>query len=121
MMQASAETKSRSPGAVEEAACDSATLFHGPMSRHRIHLEFDVTDSPSSVEIDREDKFVQYREAGVANYWIVDPALKTIDAWKLIKGQYVSVGRAQGNDTIKLPPFPDLEIPLARLWRPQRD
>jgi len=77
--------------------------------------------SPSSVEIDREDKFIQYRDAGVANYWIIDPAIKTIDAWQLAKSQYVQVGHAQGEETIKLPPFPDLEISLGRLWRRRRN
>jgi Uma2 family endonuclease len=75
--------------------------------------------SPSSVEIDREDKFEQYRAAGVRYYWIVDPQLQTIDAWELVDGQYVHIGRAQGTATIKLQPFPDLEIPLAQLWRRQ--
>ena len=37
--------------------------------------------SPSSVEVDREDKFAQYRKAGVKYYWIVDPRLRTIHAW----------------------------------------
>ena len=73
--------------------------------------------TPSSIEVDREDKFAQYSEAGVAYYWIVDPATKTLDAWQLVDGNYVEIGRAAGDATIKLPPFPDLEIPLSRLWR----
>ncbi|HSZ54725.1 MAG TPA: Uma2 family endonuclease [Tepidisphaeraceae bacterium] len=73
--------------------------------------------SPSSVEVDREDKFEQYRAAGVRFYWIVDPKLQTIDAWELVDGAYVHIGRAQGAATINLRPFPDLEIPLAQLWR----
>jgi Uma2 family endonuclease len=73
--------------------------------------------SPSSVEVDRQDKFAQYREAGVAHYWIIDPAIKTIETWKLEGGQYVLVGRGQGAATVNLSPFPDLEIPLGKLWR----
>lgn len=73
--------------------------------------------SPSGVEVDREDKFEQYRAAGVRFYWIIDPKLQTIDAWELVDAQYVHIGRAQGTATIKLQPFPDLEIPLAQLWR----
>ena len=37
--------------------------------------------SPSSMEIDRVDKFAEYRDAGVAHYWIIDPTQRTIDAW----------------------------------------
>ena len=73
--------------------------------------------SPSSVDVDREDKFTEYCEAGVAHYWIVDPQAKTIDAWQLVKNRYVETGHAQGNAKIRLAPFPDLEIPLAELWR----
>lgn len=73
--------------------------------------------SPSSVEIDRVDKFQQYRDAGVRFYWIIDPELRTIDAWELVGREYIHIGHAEGNASIKLLPFPDLEIPLQRLWR----
>jgi Uma2 family endonuclease len=73
--------------------------------------------SPSSVDIDRTDKFAQYRDAGVVYYWIVDPIAKTIEAWRLDNGQYVSAGRGTNDQTVQLPPFPDLSIPLSRLWR----
>lgn len=73
--------------------------------------------SPSSIEVDREDKFAQFRDAGVAHYWIIDPAKKTIDAWELRDGEYLSVAQAKYIVMIQLPPFPELSIPLARLWR----
>src|ERR1700733_10799441 len=64
--------------------------------------------SPSSIEIDREDKFIQYRDAGVANYWIIDPELRTIEAWRLRRRQYVPAGRGQGTEVVALPPFAEL-------------
>jgi len=73
--------------------------------------------SPSSVEVDREDKFEQYRKAGVTYYWIIDPELKTIDAWQLKRGRFVAIGHGQGNAIVALAPFEDLEIALPRLWR----
>jgi Uma2 family endonuclease len=73
--------------------------------------------SPASVEIDRVDKFAQYRDAGVLYYWIVDPAAKTIEAWRLESGQYVEAGRGQQNEVVHLLPFAELSIPLSRLWR----
>jgi Uma2 family endonuclease len=76
--------------------------------------------SPGSVTIDREVKFKQYRKAGVRFYWIVDPQLKTIEGWELKNRRYVPTGRGQGNSTIALPPFNNLEIPLSRLWRTKR-
>jgi Uma2 family endonuclease len=76
--------------------------------------------SPSSKVIDRRDKFKQYAAAGVRFYWIVDPQMKTIEAFRLTGGRYRAIGRGQGNDTVSLPPFPDLEIPLGQIWFPTR-
>ncbi|MDB5331966.1 MAG: hypothetical protein JWP03_3117 [Phycisphaerales bacterium] len=76
--------------------------------------------SPSSRLIDRRDKFRQYAAGGVRFYWIVDPQLKTIEAFRLTGGRYRAVGRGQGSDTVSLPPFPDLEISLGRIWFPTR-
>jgi len=76
--------------------------------------------SPSSIEIDRQDKFDQYRDAGILHYWIIDPDHQTIDAWRLENGRYLTSGHGQGSTVVKLPPFPDLEIPLPRLWRRQK-
>jgi Uma2 family endonuclease len=73
--------------------------------------------SPSSVEIDREDKFEQYRKAGVMHYWIIDPAQRSVEGWTLQGGQYVATGRAVGTGIVRLPPFPDLDIPIGKLWR----
>jgi Uma2 family endonuclease len=73
--------------------------------------------SPSSVEVDREDKFDQYRKAGVMHYWIIDPAERSVEGWTLQDGQYVATGRAVDTGIVRLPPFPDLDIPIERLWR----
>lgn len=75
--------------------------------------------SPSSVTVDREDKFQQYAAAKVRCYWIVDPMRKTIEAFRLQSGKYIASGRGQGVETVSLPPFPELEIPLADLWLPR--
>ena len=73
--------------------------------------------SPSSVEVDRTDKFAEYRRAKVRFYWIVDPARRTIEAWELKRGRYVPCGTGSLSDVVRLRPFPELDIPLAKLWR----
>jgi Uma2 family endonuclease len=75
--------------------------------------------SPGSERTDRRDKFNQYAAGGVKHYWIVDPKLCTIEAYVLRKREYVGRVRGSGSDVVKLPPFPKLEIPLAKLWRPK--
>lgn len=80
--------------------------------------------SPSSAATDRQRKFEQYAKGGVAHYWIVDPRTHprklTIEAWRLEGGAYVPCGRGEGAAVVQLPPFPDLPIPLTRLWQPRR-
>ena len=74
--------------------------------------------SPSSTVIDRTDKFKQYQKAGVSDYWVLDPFDRDIKGYKLRRGKYVLAGEGSGDDVVRLPPFGDLEIPLATLWLP---
>jgi Uma2 family endonuclease len=76
--------------------------------------------SPSNARTDRVDKFQLYQAKGVPHYWIVDPEERTIEAYSLEGARYVSTGRGAGDQVVKLPPFPALEIPLAELWHPQK-
>ena len=75
--------------------------------------------SAGNERTDRRDKFEQYAAGKVRHYWIVDPTRKTIEAYSLRGGKYVGRVRGSGSDVVKLPPFPKLEIPLAKLWRPK--
>jgi Uma2 family endonuclease len=75
--------------------------------------------SPSSGTIDRRDKFAQYAAAGVEFYWIVDPKAKTFEGFALEHGAYRETGQAGHDDTIWLPPFPDLPIHLGEIWQPE--
>ena len=75
--------------------------------------------SPSSRTIDKKDKFRQYENAGVAYYWIIDPRQRTVEAHQLKGKKFLAAGQGKGNDVVRLPPFPDLDIPLADLWEPE--
>lgn len=72
--------------------------------------------SPTSVEIDRHDKYALYEKRRVAHYWIVDPAARTIEAFSLKRRKFVLAATASGSGVARLPPFPDLDLPLAQLW-----
>jgi Uma2 family endonuclease len=74
--------------------------------------------SPSSETIDKVDKYEQYEAAGVAHYWIVDPAHRTAEAFVLSGGRYAPAGKGRDTDVVRFPPFTDLGIPLGRLWHP---
>jgi Uma2 family endonuclease len=75
--------------------------------------------SPGNERSDRRDKFKLYASGGVKHYWIVDPKQRTIEAYVLRKGKFVRGVRGSGSDVVRLPPFPRLEIPLSKLWRPK--
>jgi Uma2 family endonuclease len=75
--------------------------------------------SPGNERADRRDKFKLYASGKVKHYWIVDPKQMTLEAYSLRAGKYVGRVRGSGSDLVRLPPFPKLEIPLAKLWRPK--
>ena len=66
--------------------------------------------SPSTERIDREAKLEFYARHGVANYWIVDPAAREIEARVLEGETYTLAGRVSAALPGALPPFPDLVI-----------
>ena len=74
--------------------------------------------SPSSVEIDREDKLCNIAMRGSRFIGLLIRARKTIEAWRLEGAAYVQAGQGRGGDVVSLPPFLELQIPLGNLWRP---
>jgi Uma2 family endonuclease len=54
----------------------------------------------------------------VLHYWIVDPADRTAEAFKLVQGKYTPAGKGHEADVVRFPPFNTLDIQLGRLWHP---
>ncbi len=75
--------------------------------------------SSSSATVDRVDKFEQYKSAGVAYYWIVDPKARSFEAYRLHRGNYALLGEGRESDVVSFAPFPKLKIPLKKLWWPE--
>ncbi|MFI5429056.1 Uma2 family endonuclease [Aeromicrobium sp. UC242_57] len=58
---------------------------------------------------------------GCAHYWVVDPDVPTIWAWKLVDDVYVEVGHADGDDLLTVSePFPLEVAPSSLADGPQR-
>jgi len=55
-------------------------------------LVMEVT-SPGTRRIDRVEKFVEYAQAGVREYWIVDPDSRTVEVFVLREGAYELLGK----------------------------
>ena len=55
----------------------------------------------SNVHHDRKTKYMAYAEAGVAEYWIVDPAAETVEIYVLRDGIYVRLGKFVGDEPLR--------------------
>jgi Uma2 family endonuclease len=49
--------------------------------------------SRSTAQTDRSEKFVEYAQAGVSEYWLVDTAKQTIEVFTLERGAYILLGK----------------------------
>lgn len=68
--------------------------------------------SPSTRSVDLLLKRGVYAESGVAAYWVVDPAVPSVRAWRLRDGDYVDAGAAEGDSALELDePFPVRIVP----------
>ena len=72
--------------------------------------------SPSTIQIDRSVKFQLYARYGVPHCWIVDPEVRSIEAYRLTEGVYQLMGRLEGLEPVSLTPFPDLLLVPASIW-----
>jgi Uma2 family endonuclease len=52
--------------------------------------------SPDSVARDYREKYLEYEQAGVREYWIVDPQSKRVDVYYLEKGRYIAQKKKRG-------------------------
>ena len=73
--------------------------------------------SKSTARRDRETKRKIYARFGVPNYWLVDPRRRSITTYALRSGDYRQDKVARHDEILVAQPFPDLSIPLAKLWR----
>jgi Uma2 family endonuclease len=73
--------------------------------------------SPSSASYDRAAKFRIYEEAGVPEYWIVDPRARTVEVFVLEENEYVLLGRWNANEAASSRVLAGFEVPVAAIFR----
>jgi Uma2 family endonuclease len=71
--------------------------------------------SPSNTAIEMERKFSLYREAGIREYWIVDPVNNSIKAYRF-QGELIITNTYGTKDTIPISIFPDFSIALEQVF-----
>jgi Uma2 family endonuclease len=94
-------------------------------SRRRIVGEKNLTGPPdlvvevlseSTAKLDREIKPQQYALYGVSEFWRVDPFEKTVEIFRLKKGEYDLAARLEFEENLTSPLFPGLVLPVSSLW-----
>lgn len=69
--------------------------------------------SPGTSRIDRTEKFFEYAQAGVKEYWLVDIAARTIELFSLEEGAYVLKTRAGFEEEVNSSLLPGFKVKLA--------
>ncbi len=72
--------------------------------------------SPSTTAIDRARKMPIYARQGVGHLWIVDPAVRTLEVYRLEAGAWVVVDTISGDTRARPDPFAAVEVDLRRWW-----
>jgi len=72
--------------------------------------------SPGTARTDRADKMPIYAEYGVSFLWLIDPALRTLEAFLLRDGRWLLEHVYQEDDQVRAVPFDAIAFPLADLW-----
>lgn len=57
--------------------------------------------SPSSIRLDRKIKLDEYEQAGVQEYWLVDPKTRSVEIYTLSNGEYALLGQFTGSEAIE--------------------
>jgi Uma2 family endonuclease len=76
--------------------------------------------SPSTARFDRVQKLPIYAIHGVGHLWLIDPATRTLEVFRLEQRRWVMLA-AYGDDAIvRAEPFDAIELDLLRLWGESR-
>lgn len=74
--------------------------------------------SPGDGGRDRVRKAAIYLRAGVAHYWILDPADRTLEAFEARDGRWLRLGAWTDGDTPRVAPFEAIELDVAGFFLP---
>jgi len=72
--------------------------------------------SPSTFRRDKIQKMRIYGQHQVAYAWLIDPESKILEAYALEGQRWVVLGVYGEGETIRVPPFEEIDIDLSNLW-----
>ncbi len=75
---------------------------------------------PSTASKDRQIKLPLYARYGVQYAWLIDPARRTLETYRLEAGVWIETGRFADADQVAAPPFEAVSLELGTFWPPRR-
>jgi Uma2 family endonuclease len=72
--------------------------------------------SPGTALVDRGDKMPIYARHEVRYAWLIEPALKSLEVFRLESGRWSLLGTYGGKKRVRVEPFQAIEIDLQGLW-----
>ena len=77
--------------------------------------------SPSTAGIDRVRKMPIYARSEVSHAWLVDPAERTLEVFRLERGRWLVLGAYAEDALVRAEPFDAIEFDLLRFWGKRRE
>ena len=72
--------------------------------------------SPATGRFDRTRKLPLYARLGLPHLWLLDPALETLEVYRLESSRWVLLATHAGDDLVRAEPFEAVEVDLRRVW-----
>lgn len=76
--------------------------------------------SPSTAGRDRKVKMPLYAYYDVQYIWLIDPARRTLEAYRFEAGAWIETDRFADADQVTAPPFEAVSLDLETFWPPRR-
>jgi Uma2 family endonuclease len=72
--------------------------------------------SPGTTKHDRQRKFHAYEQAGIREYWIVEPKQQSVEVYLLDAGTYCKIGVFSGKQTVVSQVVPDFPVAVEQFF-----
>jgi hypothetical protein len=72
--------------------------------------------SPGTERLDRAKKMPAYARESGRHLWLVNPAARTLEVYRLAEGRWLLLATHEGAARVRAEPFHEIELDLAPLW-----
>ncbi|MDN5937401.1 MAG: Uma2 family endonuclease [Salinisphaera sp.] len=72
--------------------------------------------SPRTARIDRAEKLPIYAELAVRHAWLIDPDIRTLEAYENRDGHWLLLGTLEEDNPVSVAPFDAISFDLSALW-----